>query len=210
MAHHEDEWLPTRATLLDRLKDWQDQASWQEFFDTYAKLIYGVGRRSGLSDAEAQDVVQETMSAVAKHMPSFRYDPALGSFKAWLLNLTRWRITDQVRKRGPARRAPQTDDDAAKESTASLDGLVDPASLDLDALWEAEWAKALLSAALDRVKRRIDPAKYQIFDLYVNKEWEAEKVSEKFGLAIDQVYLLKHRITAMLKEEIRRLEKEPI
>src|SRR5580765_5869827 len=102
MVRHQDELIPTRATLIYRLKDWQDQSSWQEFFDTYWKLIYGVARKAGLTDAEAQDVVQETLVSVSKHMPTFNYDPALGSFKAWLLNMTRWRIIGQFRKRAPS------------------------------------------------------------------------------------------------------------
>src|SRR5437868_1424080 len=101
MPEDDAELIPTRASLIGRLKNWQDQASWQEFFDTYWKLIYGVARKSGLSDFEAQDVVQETMASVAKHMPLFKYNPAIGSFKCWLLNMTRWRVVDQLRKRGP-------------------------------------------------------------------------------------------------------------
>jgi RNA polymerase sigma-70 factor (ECF subfamily) len=49
-----DELIPTRATLIQRLKNWQDQSSWQEFFDIYWKLIYGVARQSGMTDAEAR------------------------------------------------------------------------------------------------------------------------------------------------------------
>src|SRR5215472_17537912 len=93
--------IATRATLLARLENLQDQASWQEFFDIYWKLIYGVARQAGMSDVEAQDVVQETIISVARHMPTFKYDPAIGSFKGWLLNMTRWRIIGQLRKRGP-------------------------------------------------------------------------------------------------------------
>src|SRR5437762_12030635 len=96
-----NELIPTRATLLQRLKNWQDQSSWQDFFDTYWKLIYGIARKAGLTEAEAQDVVQETMASVAKHMPTFNYNLAIGSFKAWLLNMTHWRIIGQLRKRGP-------------------------------------------------------------------------------------------------------------
>src|SRR6266851_5235672 len=110
MSHQKDELLPTRASLLNRLKDWQDQSSWQEFFDTYWKLIYGVARKAGLTDVEAQDVVQETMASVAKHIPTFKYDPAIGSFKAWLLNMTRWRIIAQFRKRQPLARHQQIDE----------------------------------------------------------------------------------------------------
>ena len=207
MPRRVDELIPTRATLLERLKDWQDQSSWQEFFDTYWKLIYGVARKAGLTDAEAQDVVQETILSVARHMPTFKYDPAIGSFKAWLLNMTRWRIIGQIRKRGP----PGVHLRASKDTTTGTritDQIVDPASQNLDQLWEAEWQKALFDAAIAKVKRHIDPQKYQLFDFYVHQEWAAEKVAQTFGVPIEHVYLAKHRITELIKEEVRRLEKE--
>src|SRR6266513_1607317 len=93
--------LATRRSQVERLRHWEDQARWQEFFETYWKLIYSVARKSGLNDAEAQDVVQETVITVAKKIGKLRYDPAIGSFKGWLLNITRWRIADQFRKRVP-------------------------------------------------------------------------------------------------------------
>src|SRR6185436_3555024 len=99
MTSRPDEIIPTRASLLSRLRNWDDQQSWQRFFELYWKLIYSVARKAGLSDPEAQDVVQETIISVARHMPSFRYDPELGSFKAWLMQLTRWRIMDELRKK---------------------------------------------------------------------------------------------------------------
>src|SRR5205823_2324565 len=95
------EFMPTRSSLLSRLKDWDDAAGWREFFDTYWKLIYSAAVKAGLSDAEAQDVVQETVLSVAKKMHGFKYDRALGSFKSWLLQLTHWRILNQLKKRLP-------------------------------------------------------------------------------------------------------------
>ncbi len=91
----------TRRSLVDRLVNWDDQKRWQEFFDTYWKLIYATARKSGLTDAEAQEVVQETVITVAKKIDKLKYDPAIGSFKGWLLQITRWRIVDQFRKREP-------------------------------------------------------------------------------------------------------------
>lgn len=109
-----DEWIPTRKSLLTRLKSWDDQEGWQEFFNTYWRLIYGVARQAGLGDAEAQEVVQLTVIAVADKMKSgeFKYDPKRGSFKAWLLTQTQWRVSDQFRKRrqhdeGPIRSTTQ-------------------------------------------------------------------------------------------------------
>ena len=207
MTAHDDELIPTRATLLERLKNWQDQSSWQDFFDTYWKLIYGVARKAGLIEAEAQDVVQETMMAVARHMPNFKYDPAIGSFKAWLLNMTRWRIVDQLRKRQPSQ-PHYASAGGATTGTATIDKVADPASLDLDKVWDEAWERALLDAALVRVKVRLDPQKYQIFDFYVNKDWAPEKVAAAFEVSVEQVYLAKHRVTEMIKEEVGRLEKE--
>jgi RNA polymerase sigma factor (sigma-70 family) len=206
MAEPMDELIPTRATLIQRLKDWQDQSSWQDFFDTYWKLIYGVALKGGLTAAEAQDVVQETMISVAKHMPTFEYDPAIGSFKTWLLNMTRWRITDQFRKRGPAFAAGRIEVEDIATGTRTVDKVVDPASPALDALWEAEWEKNLLDAAMAKIKRQLDPQKYQIFDLYVNKGMPPEKVAATFGISVDQVYLAKHRTTELIKEEVKKLE----
>src|SRR5258708_687525 len=89
----------TRKSLVERLTNWEDRRNWEEFFETYWRLIYGVARQSGLSDAEAQDVVQETVITVAKNIT--KYEREVGSFKGWLLHITRWRIADQFRKRAP-------------------------------------------------------------------------------------------------------------
>ena len=50
--------IPTRQSLLARLKDWEDQASWREFFDTYWRLIHAVALKAGLNEVEAQEVVR--------------------------------------------------------------------------------------------------------------------------------------------------------
>src|ERR1017187_378845 len=207
MAEPMDELIPTRATLIQRLKDWQDQSSWQDFFDTYWKLIYGVAIKGGLTAAEAQDVVQETLISVAKHMPTFRYDPAIGSFKTWLLNMTRWRIIAQFRKRQPLSEHQHPAQDTTTR-TGTTDRIADPNSQSVDAVWEAEWETNLLNAAMNNVKRRGDPQKYQIFDFYVNKDWAPGKVAECFGVSVDQGYQIKHRVMEAIRTEVGRLEKE--
>ena len=197
--------LATRRSLVDRLHDWDDRKRWQEFFDTYWKLIYSAARKSGLTDAEAQEVVQETVITVAKKIDKLKYDPALGSFKGWLLQITRWRIVDQFRKRdrGQVSR-PHSDDD---RQTATIERLPDPNVVDLDALWEKEWQENLFAAAITRVKKKIEPKQFQIFDCYVRKEWPAQKCAEQLGVSLGQVYLARHRVSAILKREIRALEK---
>jgi DNA-directed RNA polymerase specialized sigma24 family protein len=53
-----------------------DQASWREFFDAYWRLIHATALKAGLTDTEAEEVVQEVMIAAAKKMPEFTYEPS--------------------------------------------------------------------------------------------------------------------------------------
>src|SRR5437870_8060533 len=160
MIEDPDRFIPTRWSLLSRLKDWDDQDSWKDFFDTYWKLIYSVAIKAGLSDTEAQEVVQETVVTVAKKMKEFRADPAFGSFKAWLLHITQWRIADQLRKRQPER-GPGGRRGEETASTSTTDRIADPAEFELESLWNEEWEKNLIDAALEKVKRQVNAKQYQ-------------------------------------------------
>ncbi|PYJ55603.1 MAG: RNA polymerase subunit sigma [Verrucomicrobia bacterium] len=203
----EDELIPTRASLLGRLKDWKDEASWKVFFETYWKLIYNAAIKAGLTDAEAQDVVQETVISVSKSMPSFEYDAVGGSFKSWLLKLTAWRIVDQKRRRD-VRPAQRRSDSTTR--TATVERIADPAESDLEAIWNEEWEKNLMNAAIERVKRAVDAKQYQIFDLYVLKNWPAGKVASTLKVNQGRVYLAKHRIGTMIRNEIKHLRTKPL
>jgi RNA polymerase sigma factor (sigma-70 family) len=199
------ELIPTRRTLLSRLKQWDDQESWQDFFNTYWKLIYGVALRAGLGETEAQDVVQDTIVSVARQMPNFKYDPAIGSFKTWLLLITRRRIHDHLRKQY---RRIKPDDPAPGETshTARLERIPDPASVELDSIWDEEWKRQLFDAAVHRVKTQVDAKHFQIFDCYVLKEWPVKEVTKTFGVSASQVYIIKHRVSALIAAEIKKLE----
>lgn len=207
MAKHEkDSSLMTRASLLGRLKNWEDAASWEEFTQTYSRLIRGVARQSGLSESEAKDVEQETLLCVARTIHEFESNPERGSFKSWLLNLTRWRITDQFRKRPPGEGAASGEAGPADDRTATVERIEDPFSL--EAVWETEWKKNLFETALSRISRRVKPKHLQIFDLYSVRRWPVAKVARELGVSMVQVYLVHHRVTKLLKQEAEYLEKK--
>jgi RNA polymerase sigma-70 factor (ECF subfamily) len=216
MTKSPDEFIPTPQSLLLRLKDWADQKSWLEFFDTYWRLIHRVAIKAGLSDTEAQDVVQETVLTVAKKIGDFKSDPAVGSFKGWLLQITRRRIADEFEKR---RKAGQSSllsgayeppaasaDDSTRTRTAER--IPDPASFSLETCWDEEWQRNILDAATERVKGQVSPKQFQMFELYVSREWAVQKVAATLGVNVGQVYLAKHRISRLLKREVRKLEQK--
>jgi RNA polymerase sigma factor (sigma-70 family) len=200
----QEEFLPTRITLLNRIKNLDDSEGWRDFFDTYAGLIFSYALRYGLTQAEAEDVVQDTVIEVSRKMPGFQYDPKR-SFKGWLLNTTRWRIQDQLRKRkGPGREVSAPLDGSSQ--TDLVDRLPDPSGDYLEEVWEEEWQRNLMAAAIDKVKSMVKPRQYQIFDLVVIKEWPVEKVAATLKVSKGQVYLTKFRITHMLKKQVNQLK----
>lgn len=197
--------VATRYSLLSRLQDWGDNESWRVFFDTYWRLIYSVALKAGLRQAEAEEVVQETVICVAQNIQKFKRDRRLGSFKGWLCNLTRWRIADQLQKRTGLL---QGDGDGATRKYQPLEEV--PGLADNTAVpdWEHEWQAHLLKTAIQRVKQRVREEQYQLFDLCVTREWPIPRICQTLGVSRTQVYLAKHRITRLLRKEVARLEKE--
>jgi RNA polymerase sigma-70 factor (ECF subfamily) len=203
-----EELIPTRASLLNRLKDWGDNDSWQEFNDTYRHLLYHKVRNAGLTDAEAQDVVQDTLLSVARQMPGFRYDPAVASFKTWLHQVVTRRIADHFRRRG--RQVRVAEPPLSDTGTAALERFADPADPALDALWDKEWEETLCAAAQRRVRRKASPEQFQIYEYHVLRGHSVKETAHDLGLTENQVHLAKHRIGLMLKTEIEYLQTKPL
>ncbi len=209
MPETPDEFIPTRKSLLSRLKRWDDNDSWRDFFNTYWKLIYGVAMKAGLSHGEAEEVVQETVLAVAKSIGEFKYNPAVCAFKSWLLQVTRSKIANQFDRRNRSIRTldPPTN---GTSGTPLLERLPDPAAPALEVLWEAEWQKNLMDAAIQKVKRRVPIEQYQMFDFYVLKKWPVRRVAQALRVSVGRVYLAKHRVSGLIKKEVELLETKPL
>lgn len=190
----------TRRSLIMRLGNWKDQRSWDEFYRTYWRLIYSVAIKAGLREDEAWDVVQETVLTIAKQSLKNTYDPERGSFKMWLWNVTRWRINDQFRLRGKAP-APASSAEGAP-TREPVENLPDTSANNFSELWEREWQQNVMKAALERVKIRVSPRQFQIFDYNVLQGMSATEVRRKLGVSMAQVYLAKHRVGGILKKEI--------
>lgn len=201
--------LPTRASLLERLKDPEDQDSHREFYDLYRNLIYGVAMKYGLSDADAQDIIQETMRSVTQKLAEFQYDPKVGSFKGWLLQNTKWRIIELLRTQKKHLKKPSTSGDDSRR-TGTMERVPDPSGNNLDEIWEGEWQRTLLERAVTKVRQEVRPLQFQIFDCYVLKQWPVEKVAKTLGVSATQAYIAKLRVGKKLRDEVKRLETQLI
>jgi RNA polymerase sigma-70 factor (ECF subfamily) len=153
-------------------------------------------------------VVQETVVAVAKGLRESRFKAAQGSsFKAWLQLIVRRRVADHLRKR----RLPVTEhtSDANDETarTPTVERILAPDEDTVGRVWEEEWVKNLADAAIERVKQRVAAKQFQMFDLYVLKDWPVGEVARTLKANVAQVYLAKHRVTSLIKQETEKLRK---
>jgi RNA polymerase sigma factor (sigma-70 family) len=199
-----DRLIPTRKSLLSRLKRWDDQKSWQDFYDIYARLIYGAAIKADLTETEAEEVVQETVVAVAKTIQKFKYDPEKCAFKTWLHGIAKRQVANQFRKRQGKGRVLEPLAGADGELSL-VDNIPDPASRALDEAWDREWEVNLLAAAADRVKAQVSPTQYQIFEYHVLQAHSVVETARALGISAARVHLAKHRISKKVKHEVAHL-----
>ena len=205
MPDLEDPSVPTRLSLLERLKSWDDQEGWREFFDSYWRLIYSFARKTGLNDAECQDIVQDTLIAVAGKMPGFNYDPQRGSFKNWLLLNVRSRISDHFRKTRRERQSRVDPSLEADDSNSSAANAWEPLVHDLESVWAKEWEENLIATAARRVKAKVSSRQFLIYDLLVIKGEPLSAIRRSLRTSIGQIYLAKHRVGKLMRSELQRL-----
>jgi RNA polymerase sigma factor (sigma-70 family) len=198
----------TDPALLFRLRDWEDQASWSEFYRLYHDFVYGFARRSGLSHADAQEVTQDVFKGAAETIHGFESDPQRGKFRGWIMNLARWRVSDKFRSRHPHEKRPERPH--VRGDTWNQPGAIEglPDNRDIESAWEVEWCKLVIEAALNRISRRVPPKHFQVFDLYGRQNWPAHRVATALGINRSSIYLIHHRLTKLIKEEIKRLEEQ--
>lgn len=199
-----EEPIPTRRSLLERIRDPLDHSSWDEFHRVYHGLLRGVALRAGLNEHEAEEAAQETFIVVAAKMPEFRYQSGKDSFKGWLLQVVRWKVLDQLRKRRIQASRVCPIELAVGEDAPGVVEVAD-AGQDFDAHWEVEWERHLLVQALDRVKRRAQPEHYSMYHLHVLEQHPVKEVCRTLGVSAAAVYLAKHRVGSLVRDEVKRL-----
>lgn len=193
---------PTRPSLLARLNDPGDRLAWPEFVAVYGPLVYAYGRHRGLQDADASDLVQEVLRSVASAAGGFVYDPARGSFRGWLLTITRNAL-------GRLRRQ-QSDRAAGAGGTAHLALLAEQPDDRDDDVWEREHRDRLFGWAADRVRGKVQAATWEAFWKTAVEQREPEAVARELGLSTGAVYIARSRVLARIREAIAALEGEPM
>jgi len=190
----------TRASLLIRIRDPKDRLAWGEFVRVYAPLIHAYGQRRGLQDSDAADLTQEVLHRVARASAGFEYDPAKGSFRGWLLAVTR----NELRKLA-ARKARQASGSGDTDVLRFLEQ--QPEASDEDA-WRREYQWNLFQWAADNVRGEFREPTWQAFWRTAVLANDIDQVARELRLSPGAVYVARCRVTARIRQEIESVEGE--
>src|SRR5262245_44647935 len=189
----------TRASLLVRLRDPADEAAWKEFVALYGPVVYGHARKKGLQDADAADLGQEVLCAVAGAVGRLEYDPRRGSFRNWLFTIVRnklskWRRTQRNRLLDCA------------ETAAEVLLEQCPAPMPQETEWEAEWEHRVFAWACVLVRRDVTHVTWQAFWMSAIEDRPGNQVAAELGLSVAAVYLAHSRVLARLKALVQSVQ----
>jgi len=182
----------TPASLLERLRDSFDADAWTRFVALYTPLIYSWGRRVGLQDQDAADLVQDVFVTLLQVLPTFTYDRRQ-SFRRWLWTVTinKWRKDRKL----PDNRMVSGQD--KPEPVAVVD--------DLEAAWEAEYQQHLVNQALRLMRADFEEATWKACWEMVAAGRPAAAVAAELGLTVGAVYAAKFRVLKRLRRDLQGL-----
>ena len=186
----------TRASLILRLKNPSDMQAWQEFVEIYQPIVRSLASRKGLQKADADDVTQEVLVRVAKHIENWHSKPASSSFRAWLATITRNQTVQFFRERGrrPATGVP-----------AELEGRMDQ---ELEKDFDLEQNRQLFAWAARRVQRQFKDKTWKAFWLTAVAQNSIAEAAALLNTTVAQIYVARSRVMKALKNEVQKSEFE--
>jgi RNA polymerase sigma-70 factor (ECF subfamily) len=192
----------TRPSLLIRIRDSADRQAWSEFVGIYAPLVYGFALEHGLQGADAADLTQDVMRAVAGAAARFRYDPQRGSFRGWLFTVVRNRLRNffaAQKRRAQVAGGPGTE--KILEALPARDE-------DAESRWEREYERRLFDWAAEQVRQDCEEKTWQAFWRTAIDGQSGQEAAEALGMSAAAVYLAKRRVMDRLKEYLRQVQDE--
>jgi RNA polymerase sigma-70 factor (ECF subfamily) len=187
----------TRPSLLVRLRDARDDSAWAQFVDLYAPLVYAHARRRGLQDADAADLTQTVLRAVALAIGRLDYDPRRGSFRGWLFTVVRTKLCSFLSRRGPL--AQGTGDPATQRLLETQ-----PAPEADSSEWDDEYERRLFAWAVEQVRPAVHESTWQAFWQTAVEGRPGKEVAASLGLSLGAVHLAKSRVMARLRDVVRQ------
>jgi RNA polymerase sigma-70 factor (ECF subfamily) len=188
----------TRQSLLLRAQRGEENA-WKDLTDLYRPLILGWLNRQGVPARDLEDLSQDILLSVVKHLPTFEHSGHRGAFRSWLRTIVCSRATDFWRGQNAGTRAS-----GGSGAVAALEQIADPDS-DLNRQWDEEHDRYVLDCLLDFVEEEFEPLTLQAFRRLALEGAAGAEVARELGMSVAAVYGAKSRVLQRIRQEAEGL-----
>jgi RNA polymerase sigma-70 factor, ECF subfamily len=187
----------TRQSLLLRARNGAADA-WKDLTDLYRPLILGWLNRQGVPAEDLEDLSQEVLLSVVKHLPGFQHSGHRGAFRSWLRTIVCSRTADYWRG------IDDTQASGGSGATAALQQIADPDSA-LNRQWDEEHDRYVLHCLLDLVDEEFEPMTLRAFRRLALDGASGAEAAQELGLSVAAVYVAKSRVLARIRQEAEGL-----
>jgi RNA polymerase sigma-70 factor (ECF subfamily) len=178
--------MDTSSTLLRRVRDRGDAASWRRFVGVYEPLVVRYALSRGLGEPDARDVAQDVFARLPRALPGFDLDRGRGRFRTWLYQVTASALADRHRPR--------------RTREAAERGWHDRRAAAADrAEWDRAFRRRVLDHALDAVRAATNPRTWACFEGHVLGRRPAAEVAAGLGLSANAVYVNASHVLARVR-----------
>lgn len=181
----------TRHSLILRLRDREDADSWREFADIYEPVIYRVAIRRGMQHADALELVQRVLLAVARAVDRFQPDSKRAKFRTWLYKITH---NEFCKEWAASKKLAASGDSGVRAAMQLL-----PAPQEDD--FSIEYERAVFRHAAEIVRPRVKPSTWKAFWRTSIDGVSPEEVAKETGMTVGAIYIARSRVMARLQKQ---------
>lgn len=193
----------TRQTLLQRAKDPDDHAAWEQFANYYHSFIQMILHKMNLPIQDHEDLIQDVLVKLWKSLPNHIYDKERAMFRTWLGTVIRNSALNHIRSKQRA----QDRQSELEQSVNNLDWLEDNSVANFEKQVEAEWISHVTKLAMERTEKKFTGKAMEVFKLSL-EGMSIEEISEKLDIKQQTVSVLKSRVKSILVGEIQELRRD--
>jgi RNA polymerase sigma-70 factor, ECF subfamily len=195
------EFPETRVSLILRLSDAEDVRAWQDFAAIYGPAIYRLALRRGLQSADAEDVAQEILFAVARAIERFQPDPTTAKFRTWLSRIARNLLADFCAGRAKRPLTQLVSDSWLREADLT-------ATSDISDDFDQQYRSAVFQLAAKRIRDRVSDDTWNAFQLTCLDHQSVELAAKELSMSVGSIYVARCRILKMLRQEVEHLQQQ--
>ena len=194
----------TRESLLVQVKDPSNRDAWGQFVEIYRPVIQRIAVARGMQDADAQDLTQQVLLAVASSIRRWEKSGEATRFRHWLRRVARNAIINAVSRRPP---------DQATGTSSVHDllheyperGSSQPDS-ETDSLIALEYRRELYLRAAAFVRTDVDADTWRAFEMTVIEGRNNAETAQELGKSIGTIYAGRSRVMKRLRAAVAEIQ----